>query len=76
MELLQALSTVAYKNFKISELLLLYRTNVSDLVRQDFDDNSFNIKYQKSDNTLQTMTIKKEKDENSISCCLWLANVN
>jgi len=57
-----------YKKIEgISKLVtLLYSSaiNVSDIVKQDFRDNkTFNIKYFKRGNLLQTMIVKKGKDE-------------
>lgn len=51
---------------KISEIVTsLYKSavNVSDIVKQDFSDKTFNIKYLKRGNLLQTMIVKKGKDK-------------
>ena len=54
---------------KIEELSVivtsLYKSavNVSDIVKQDFGNKTFNIKYLKRGNLLQTMVVKKGKDK-------------
>lgn len=51
---------------EISDIVTsLYRSavNVSDIVKQDFNDKTFNIKYFKRGNLLQTMVVRKGKDK-------------
>lgn len=47
------------------QITMLYKSafDVSDIVKQDFNDKTFNIKYFKRGNLLQTMIIKKVKNE-------------